>query len=231
MDGLGLLFAALVLGVGTLVLAYCPRYLSPEAAHGRFYALLTAFGVARVGLVLAGDVLLLFVCWELTSVLPLLLVAGSGRGDRAATRALLVTSGGGLALLAGLVLMTGVAGTSDLGTLLAEPGRVTGSPLAPWIAALIVLGAVTKSAQLPFHFWLPGAMVALTPAVGTSVVGAGVLLMALGSVGLVRLPDAYARASAVAKPAWASAPSWWAWCCSSGRSQRRRCCSPSPSSS
>ena len=102
LDGLSLLFALLVLAVGAIVMAYSARYLDPDASHVRVYTLLTLFGAAMLGLVLAGDVIVLFVFWELTSVLSYLLIGG--RGDReskaAATRAFLVTGLGGLALFA-----------------------------------------------------------------------------------------------------------------------------------
>ena len=184
LDGLSLLFALLVLAVGAVVMAYSARYLDPETSHVRMYTLLTLFGAAMLGLVLAGDVIVLFVFWELTSVLSYLLIGG--RGDReskaAATRAFLVTGLGGLALFAGLVLMTIVAGTGDVGLILADPGVVAGSSLAPVILALVLAGAFTKSAQFPFHFWLPGAMVAPTPVStylhAATMVKAGVYLVA-----------------------------------------------------
>ncbi|MGN9765102.1 hydrogen gas-evolving membrane-bound hydrogenase subunit E [Micromonospora sp. SD12] len=163
MDALALVFALLVLGVGALILAYCPRYLGREASHTRTYLLLTLFATAMIGLVLANDLLVLFVFWELTSVLSFVLI-GQGRpaAGPPAVRALLVTSGGGLALLAAVVVLTLELGTSDIGRILAEPERLKGGPA--WAAgALVLVAAFTKSAQVPFHFWLPGAMVAITP--------------------------------------------------------------------
>ncbi|SCG37836.1 NADH-Ubiquinone oxidoreductase (complex I), chain 5 N-terminus [Micromonospora halophytica] len=163
MDALALVFALLVLGVGALIMAYCPRYLGHDQAHTRTYLLLTLFATAMLGLVLANDLLVLFVFWELTSVLSFVLI-GQGRpaAGPPAVRALLVTSGGGLALLAAVVVLTLDLGTSDVGRILAEPERLDSG--AAWAAgALVLVAAFTKSAQLPFHFWLPGAMVAITP--------------------------------------------------------------------
>jgi len=184
LDGLSLLFALLVLGVGAVVMAYAARYLSPDGAHTRLYTLLALFGAAMLGLVLAGDVVLLFVFWEATSVLSYLLIGGRGgkESKTAATRAFLVTGLGGLALLAGLVLLALAAGTGDLARILADPDVVAGSSLAPAIFALLLAGAFTKSAQFPFHFWLPGAMVAPTPVStylhAATMVKAGIYLVA-----------------------------------------------------
>ncbi|MET0189009.1 MAG: hydrogen gas-evolving membrane-bound hydrogenase subunit E [Pseudonocardia sediminis] len=164
LDGLGALFCLLVLGVGALVMAYCPRYLGPDGRHTPVYALLTLFATAMLGLVLAADVLLLYVFWELTTVCSFFLIKTAGtKAGPAAGRALLVTGAGGLSLLTGLVLLTVAAGTSDLTAILSRPEVVLSSPLAVPIALLIVFAAFTKSAQMPFHFWLPGAMVAMTP--------------------------------------------------------------------
>ncbi|MEV5743878.1 hydrogen gas-evolving membrane-bound hydrogenase subunit E [Microbispora rosea] len=162
LDGLTALFCLLVLGVGALIMAYCPRYLPPGGSHGFLYFLLTLFGAAMLGLVLAGDLVLLVVFWELTTVVSFLLIGTRGRAAPA-VRALLVTGIGGLALLAAVVLLAVTAGTTDLGVVLAQRQRVLDSPTAPAIMALLILAAFTKSAQVPFHFWLPGAMVAITP--------------------------------------------------------------------
>nr|WP_166755918.1 hydrogen gas-evolving membrane-bound hydrogenase subunit E [Modestobacter marinus] len=164
LDGLALLFSMIVLGVGALIMAYCPRYLGPTGRHGAVYGLLTLFAAAMLGLVLAADVVLLFVFWELTTFCSFLLVGlTGGRATRPARRALLVTAAGGLALLVAVVLLTGVTGTTDLAAILADPDRVLDSPLAGPIALLVAFAAFTKSAQVPLHFWLPGAMVAMTP--------------------------------------------------------------------
>ncbi len=165
MDALGLLFALIVLGIGAVVLAYGARYFGREQRReaSRYLALLTFFAGAMLGLVLADDVVLLFVFWELTSISSFFLIGGLGEGKAGATRALLVTSIGGLALFAGAILLGVEGGTTSLSGLAADPAAVVASPLAPVIVVLLLLAVATKSAQLPFHFWLPGAMVAPTP--------------------------------------------------------------------
>lgn len=164
LTGLGLLFAMLVLGVGALIMSYAPQYLSAQYEHGRLYGILTLFGAGMLGLVLAGDLVLLVVFWELTTICSFLLVAGRGTsGARAALRALVVTGSGGLALLAAVVLLVGRTGSSDIDVVLASAPRLLSEAELWAIALLVVLAAFTKSAQLPFHFWLPGAMVAITP--------------------------------------------------------------------
>lgn len=163
MDALGLLFALIVTGIGTAVFAYSARYFHPgDPQVGRVLALLAFFGASMLGLVVADDVLLLFVFWELTSVSSFFLIGGMGEGRAGATRAFLLTAVGGLALLAGFLLLGLDAGTLRLSAILAESALAT-SGLAPAIIALLLLGAFTKSAQVPFQFWLPGAMVAPTP--------------------------------------------------------------------
>ena len=164
MDGLGLLFALIVLGIGAFVLAYAARYFGADRRKAsRYLALLTVFAGAMLGLVLADDVLLLFVFWELTSISSFFLIGGLGEGKAGATRALLTTALGGLALLAGALLLRVVTGTSSIAAMLADPGPIVDSPLLPAIVVLLLLAAFTKSAQWPFHYWLPGAMVAPTP--------------------------------------------------------------------
>jgi multicomponent Na+:H+ antiporter subunit A len=166
LDGLALLFALLVTGVGALVVPYAWSYLSHEAERGRAVAVLLAFAASMLGLVLADDAVLLYVFWELTSVTSWLLVGF--RHDRAEARAaawqaLLVTAAGGLALLAGLLLLGLAAGTTRLSELAAAAPALAADPRAPWAAALVVAGILTKSAQVPFHAWLPRAMEAPTP--------------------------------------------------------------------
>jgi multicomponent Na+:H+ antiporter subunit A len=164
MDMLSLIFCVLVLGVGALVMAYCARYLSDDEPHSWYYVLLTLFAGAMLGLVLAADVILLFVFWELTTICSFFLIGGAKpQAAKPATRALLVTATGGVALLAAAVLLSLAAGTTDLTAILADPGAILASPLAGPAGALIIVAAFTKSAQLPVHFWLPDAMVAITP--------------------------------------------------------------------
>ncbi|GIJ10108.1 hydrogen gas-evolving membrane-bound hydrogenase subunit E [Micromonospora andamanensis] len=165
MDALGLVFALLALGVGALIMAYCPRYLDgSEDEQQRVYVTMTLFAAAMLGLVLADDLLVLFVFWELTSILSFVLIGQGGRpaATGPAVQALLVTVSGGLALLTAIVLLAMHLGTTSLNTIVAEPERLSGGPA--WVVGtLIIVAAFTKSAQLPFHFWLPGAMVAITP--------------------------------------------------------------------
>ncbi|EYR63629.1 cation:proton antiporter [Actinotalea ferrariae CF5-4] len=164
LDGLSLLFVVVALGVGALVMAYCARYLSETYDHARLYRLLGLFATAMLGLVLADDTVLLFVFFELTTLCSFLLIGGQGLKEaRPATRALVVTGTGGLALLTAVVLMWSVTGTTSVTETLARSGEIAASPLAPWIAVTLMLAGMTKSAQVPFHFWLPDAMVALTP--------------------------------------------------------------------
>jgi multicomponent Na+:H+ antiporter subunit A len=186
LNGLALLFGVLVLGVGALVLSYCPPYLSPGYEHGRLFGILTLFAAAMLGLVLAGDLILLLVFWEVTTVCSFLLVAGRGQaGARPAVRALVVTAGGGLALLAAAVLLIVRTGTTQIdGILTIAPDVLTWADTTV-IGTLIVIAAFTKSAQLPFHWWLPGAMVAITPISAylhaATLVKAGIYLLLLFS--------------------------------------------------
>jgi multicomponent K+:H+ antiporter subunit A len=185
LDGLGLLFALMVLIIGLLVILYAAYYLSDEADLSRFYALLLFFMGAMLGVVLSGNLLLLFVFWELTSISSFLLVGyWRSRADarEGARVALAVTGGGGLALLAGILLLGHVAGGFEISKVLACGPQVQANPLYLVILALVLLGAFTKSAQFPFHFWLPGAMAAPTPASAylhsATMVNAGVFLLA-----------------------------------------------------
>ena len=164
LDGLSLLFVVLILGVGALIGAYCARYLSPGTSHGRLFGLLAIFATSMLGLVLAADVVLLFVFWEATTLTSFFLIGGQGTsGAKPATRALVTTGGGGLALLAALIMIAVTVGTTDLNVILGDAQLIRDSELAWPIGACIVLAAFTKSAQLPFHYWLPDAMVAITP--------------------------------------------------------------------
>ena len=181
-DAMGSLLSLLVSGIGALVCVYAYGYFSPSATSiGRFAATLLAFSAAMVGLVWANSVWTLFIFWELTSITSFLLV-GFKHADPvariAARRALVITAAGGLSLLAGFVLFVDAAGTA----LLSEITPITGST-ANAAAILILVAAATKSAQFPFHVWLPGAMAAPTPVSAylhsATMVKAGVILVAV----------------------------------------------------
>ena len=185
LDSLSLIFTLLVTGIGTLVMAYSIPYMQGEYGLARYYASLTLFMLAMLGLVMAGNLLLLFVCWEMTSISSYLLIGfrhEEAESQEAALQALLITGAGGLAMLAGIVLIGQVYGSFDLGVILAEPARLRVHPWYGWALGLILAGAFTKSAQVPFHFWLPGAMVAPTPVSAylhsATMVKAGIYLLA-----------------------------------------------------
>jgi multicomponent K+:H+ antiporter subunit A len=185
LDPLALLFAGLILGIGLLVVVYAQGYLKKDEPTARFLSFLMLFQGAMVGIALSSNVLLMLVFWEVTSLASFLLI-GFWR-DRADARqgarmALTVTGGGGLALIAGMVLLGKAAGSYELATILSHADLVQASPLYPVILLLILAGAFTKSAQFPFHFWLPHAMAAPTPVSAylhsATMVKAGVFLLA-----------------------------------------------------
>lgn len=184
-DPLGLMFAGLILGIGLLVVIFAHFYLYKGEATGRFFASLMLFQGAMLGIVLAGNVLLLLVFWELTSLSSFLLIGfwqHKAEGRQGARMALAVTGGGGLALIGGMVLLGLAAGSFDLATILERGEAVQASALYPAILALVLVGCFTKSAQFPFHFWLPHAMAAPTPVSAylhsATMVKAGVFLLA-----------------------------------------------------
>ncbi|TFV60804.1 Na+/H+ antiporter subunit A [Geodermatophilus sp. DF01-2] len=193
LDSLALLFAALVTGVGALVLVYCARYFEPdEEGVGRFAGNLTAFAGSMLGLVLADDLLLLYVFWELTTVFSFLLIGGSGArvaARRAASQALVLTTAGGLAMLVGLIMIAEASGSYLLSEVVADPGS---GPLLTAGTVLVLAGAVTKSALVPFHFWLPAAMEAPTPVSAylhaAAMVKAGIYLVARLAPGFADVP-------------------------------------------
>ncbi|QSB05705.1 DUF4040 family protein [Natronoglycomyces albus] len=163
LDGLGLLFSLLVLIIGAAVLAYSARYLGP-GPQGSFYGLMTLFAAAMLGLVLADDIIVLFVMWETTTLCSFFLIARSGpKAREPAIRTLLVTAGGGLSLLGAVVVMAVSVGTTNLSAILADPIWGSDMTFTVTVALLIILAAFTKSAQFPFHAWLPDAMAAATP--------------------------------------------------------------------
>ena len=185
LDGLGLLFVLLVLGIGLMIILYAHHYLHEGERIGRFYSFLLLFMGAMLGVVLADNLLLLLVFWELTSLSSFLLISfwnHSAAARRGAYMALTVTGAGGLALLAGFLLLGHIAGTFQISALLESGDLVRAHPLYLPTLALILLGAFTKSAQVPFHFWLPNAMEAPTPVSAflhsATMVKAGVFLLA-----------------------------------------------------
>ncbi|MBB3678188.1 Na+/H+ antiporter subunit A [Modestobacter versicolor] len=193
LDQLSLTLAALVTGVGALVLVYCSRYFEPgDEGLARFAGTLTAFAGSMLGLVLADDMLLLYVFWELTTVFSFLLIGGSGSrlaGRRAASQALVLTTAGGLAMLVGLIMLGQASGSFLLSEVVADPGS---GPLVVAGTLLVLVGAITKSAMVPFHFWLPAAMEAPTPVSAylhaAAMVKAGVYLVARLAPGLADVP-------------------------------------------
>ncbi|MFL0670841.1 MAG: monovalent cation/H+ antiporter subunit A [Erythrobacter sp.] len=184
-DALGWLFAALILGIGLLIVIYTRFYLSQKDDFARFLALLLLFQGAMLGISLSGNVLLLLIFWELTSLSSFLLIGfknDKAAGRQGARMALAVTGGGGLALIGGLVLLGQIAGSYELADILARGELIQASALYPAALVLILLGCFTKSAQFPFHFWLPHAMAAPTPVSAylhsATMVKAGVFLLA-----------------------------------------------------
>ncbi len=184
MDGLGLLFALLIAGIGAFVVWYAGAYLKEDPAAPRFIAALLLFMTSMLGVVLADNVIALFVFWELTSFTSYLLIGHhheEEKSRKAALQALLVTGLGGLFLLAGLLLLGQAAGSYNLSGILAADS-LSSHPLFNPALALLLVGAFTKSAQFPFHFWLPNAMAAPTPASAylhsSTMVKAGVYLLA-----------------------------------------------------
>lgn len=185
LDGLGFMFALLVLGIGLLIVLYARYYLSEDEPIGRFYGLMLLFMGSMLGVVLADNLLLLVVFWELTSISSFLLIGyWKHRADarEGARLALMITGFGGLAMLAGMLLLGQIVGSYELSEVLKAGDRVRADPLYPLVLVLILLGAFTKSAQFPFHFWLPHAMAAPTPISAylhsATMVKAGVFLLA-----------------------------------------------------
>ena len=185
LDGLSLLFALIVTGIGVLVTIYSGGYLAGNPHLGRFYAFLLSFMASMLGVVLADNLLTLYVFWELTSLTSFLLIGFEherAEARKAAWQALLVTSGGGLALLAGLLLLGQLAGTMELSGLESHGEQIRQHALYLPMLLLLLVGAFTKSAQFPFHFWLPSAMEAPTPVStylhSATMVKAGVYLIA-----------------------------------------------------
>lgn len=185
LDGLSLLFLLLILGIGLLVILYAKYYLSSKDSMGTFYAYLMLFMSAMVGIVTSNNLIQLWMFWELTSISSFLLISfWSHKSDarKGARMALTVTGAGGLALLGGLLLLGNIVGSYDLDTVLASGDLIRAHAHYPIALVLVLLGAFTKSAQFPFHFWLPHAMSAPTPVSAylhsATMVKAGIFLMA-----------------------------------------------------
>ena len=185
LDGLGLLFAGMILGIGLLVILYARFYLDKADPAGRFYSFLMLFQGAMLGIILSDNILLLLVFWELTSLSSFLLIGywrHNPEARQGARMALAITGGGGLALIAGMLILGRMAGSFDLSDILTKREVIQASPLYLPALLLILLGAFTKSAQVPFHFWLPHAMAAPTPVSAylhsATMVKAGLFLLA-----------------------------------------------------
>ncbi|SIQ99212.1 multisubunit potassium/proton antiporter, PhaA subunit /multisubunit potassium/proton antiporter, PhaB subunit [Rhizobium sp. RU20A] len=184
MDGYSWLFATLITAIGMLVVAYARYYMSPNDPIPRFFALFLAFMGAMLGLVLAGNLILIAVFWEMTSIVSFLLIGywhHSAAARDGARMALIMTGTGGLCLLVGLLIMGSIVGSYDLDVVLASGNVIREHPLYLTMLVLVLLGALTKSAQFPFHFWLPHAMAAPTPVSAflhsATMVKAGVFLL------------------------------------------------------
>nr|WP_175582290.1 monovalent cation/H+ antiporter subunit A [Phaeobacter sp. HF9A] len=185
LDGLGFLFATLILGIGLLIILYARFYLSRQDPMGQFYTYLLLFQGAMVGIVLSDNILLLLVFWELTSLSSFLLIGywkHLPEGRQGARMALTVTGMGGLAMIGGMLILGHIAGSYDIHVILEHREAIQSSDLYLPALVLILIGAFTKSAQFPFHFWLPHAMAAPTPVSAylhsATMVKAGLFLMA-----------------------------------------------------
>ena len=185
LDGLSLSFVLIITLIGAAVFLYAGAYMKRYAETGRFYVYIGIFMTSMLGLVLSDNMLLMFVFWELTSISSFLLIGFNHHKEssrKAALQALLVTGGGGLALLVGIILLYQVTGSFEISSFYDMNGVITAHVLYPAITVLVLAAAFTKSAQFPFHFWLPNAMEAPTPVSAylhsATMVKAGVYLIA-----------------------------------------------------
>lgn len=185
LDGLSYLFLLLITGMGTFIVLYASGYMKGHPFLGRFYLSLLLFMASMLGVVLSDNLITLFVFWELTSFTSFMLIGfnhENPKSRRSAIQALLVTFGGGLALLAGVVLMGMAGGTMEISAILSSGDLLREHSLYLPILILFLIGAFTKSAQFPFHFWLPNAMEAPTPVSAylhsATMVKAGIYLLA-----------------------------------------------------
>ena len=184
-DGLSLLFALIICCVGFFVTLYAADYLPDTGDRRRFFVYLHGFLLAMLGVVLADNLLGLFVFWELTTIISYLLIGfecDSETARRNARQALLITGSGGLALLIGFLLLGGITGTYDISQLSGQSDTIKASPAYLAVLLMVFIGSFTKSAQFPFHFWLPNAMTAPTPISAflhsATMVKAGIYLLA-----------------------------------------------------
>ncbi|WP_163122288.1 monovalent cation/H+ antiporter subunit A [Acinetobacter portensis] len=185
LDALGLLFSLLITGIGTLIYIYAYYYLSPKNSLSKLYLLLMLFMAAMLGISLSNNLLLLLVFWELTSISSFLLVgywSNYEAAQRGSRMALTITGMGGLAMLGGFILLGQITGTYQIDQILGMSEQIQNHALFVPTLLLILLGAFTKSAQFPFHFWLPNAMAAPTPVSAylhsATMVKAGIFLLA-----------------------------------------------------
>lgn len=185
LDGLSLLFALLITGIGTAIFVYGRTYLKGHIYFDRFFGYLLLFMSAMLGLVLSNNILTLFVFWELTSISSFFLIGfnnDSKDSRKSALTALSITGIGGFFLLAGLIIIGNISGTFVISELVAQREAIIDAPLYPLAVVFLFIGAFTKSAQFPFHFWLPGAMKAPTPVSAylhsATMVKAGIYLLA-----------------------------------------------------
>lgn len=185
LDGLSLFFVLLISGVGFFIFNYANSYLHHDPNKGKFFFYLSLFMTAMLGVVMSGNLIILFIFWELTSLSSYLLIGYYHQEEesrKSALMAMLVTVTGGLFMLAGIILLGTEVGTFELNVLLSTPNILSSSNKSSIIAILFIIGAITKSAQFPFHFWLPNAMAAPAPVSAylhsTTMVKAGVFLIA-----------------------------------------------------
>ncbi|RVO38247.1 monovalent cation/H+ antiporter subunit A [Sinorhizobium meliloti] len=184
MDGFAWLFSALITAIGVLVVLYARYYMAEEDPVPRFFALFLAFMGSMLGVVLSGNLILLAVFWELTSIVSFLLIGywhHNAHARDGARMALTITGTGGLAMFVGLIIIGKIVGSYELDAVLASGDAIRNHPLYGTVLVLVLLGALTKSAQFPFHFWLPHAMAAPTPVSAylhsATMVKAGVFLL------------------------------------------------------
>lgn len=185
LDALGLFFALIIAGMGLLITLYAHFYFAGKHGAVRFHSLMLAFMGAMLGIVTSENLLFMLVFWEMTSLVSFVLI-GFHQDERPARRGarmtLVITGGGGLALMAGVLLIGNSVGSFQLSDILAPETALTSDPLYPWMLGLVLIGAMTKSAQFPFHLWLPNAMTAPTPVSAylhsATMVKAGIFLLA-----------------------------------------------------